>query len=251
MANVTFQVEMNNNTQLGQLTETQIMADLQGAGIAATAADPVFDQATGKLVRVLVNLPDTAAAVASQKINDNPGVATNSVPLPPAPLVTDLENITLASFVLDTTPGAISAGQLGGFYDTIGCKFAMAPVGIDQPAGSLLPASGPPTPGYNDGVSGNPTILPWLVLFVENKKVGSSAINLSSGEITLHYDGGQTLNLTHTAAINVPAPTIAGYSGEAFWVAGTGKLYRFATFIDNVNTVGPIALQDAVNNGPL
>lgn len=82
MANVNIKIGMDNRVKPGQQTRNEVLAALQARGIPAQAAEHVWDPITGELVQTFVNLPDTAAAQATQVIDANAGVAIASPPLP-------------------------------------------------------------------------------------------------------------------------------------------------------------------------
>jgi hypothetical protein len=83
MANAVAKIGMDNRVKPGQQTRDDVLAALHARGIAAYAANPVFDPITGELIQTEVTMPPDAAEQATQVINANAGVAIASTILDP------------------------------------------------------------------------------------------------------------------------------------------------------------------------
>ena len=78
MANVNATVPLDNFTQNGDTTLAQLLDSVAAVngGNRPGVAEQIRDPATGKLIQVVLTMPDSAATAATNAINANPGVPT-------------------------------------------------------------------------------------------------------------------------------------------------------------------------------
>ena len=94
-------VSVDNFSQSGEATLAEIQA--QAAGQGGNAAEVIRDPATGKVIQVNVNLPDTASQVAVDAITNNKGVATVLVfPSVLSDQSFDFDLLAVGAFPVDT-----------------------------------------------------------------------------------------------------------------------------------------------------
>jgi hypothetical protein len=96
-------VPLDNFVQSGDTTLSELENEiaLLNNGVKPGVANPIRDPATGKLVRVVLRVPETIAANAVSKINLNPGVPTTVVDCPPQMFADDLSDSTPDGIVYD------------------------------------------------------------------------------------------------------------------------------------------------------
>ncbi len=232
MPNVKFRMNMDNRVKPGLTTRSEVLANLRANGIDVQAADPVFDAVTGKLIRVDVMLPDTASQTAKDAIDANPGVSGTVIPIPEPLFVFDLENMVLATHVL----------EVGTFNDQI--QFAVTSDGLAFRT-SLGTLSNPSGAGnvYADGstnVNGRPFAIAILV-------ARSAGWTLPPSDLTITYDGGKTLALANQSPIAITK--LAGFLGsQTYYIATDGKMYLGRSDID-ASLIAPRTFDEAVAAG--
>ena len=212
MPNVKFKIKMDNRVKPGLTTRNEVLANLRDQGIDVQAADPVFDATTGKLIQLDVHLPEASSAAAKSAIDANSGVSGTVTPIPEPLFVFDLENVVLADTVLD--PGASQDSMT---FDVFSGTFAnrlgtLRNVG----AGNVFTDQGNNTLGR-----------PFFLVSLFNA-ANTAAWTLPAGDVTLTYDGAQTLVLANAAGIVVDSSPTQNTS-KVFYVATDGKMYLQAS----------------------
>lgn len=241
MPNVKFQIGMDNRIKPGQTTRNEIIAALQAQGIAVSAADPVFDPITGELVRVDVNLPDTASQQAVDAIAANPGVAVTTPPIPEPLFVYDLTDIAL------TNVTGMKDGAAGEQSDMMVVAFGR-PDGVGGTVyGGVIRGAGAV---YADGLENTDGLSATILQVVNHLNASDADIVVPDAGIQLAIDGG-TKDLTHSP-ITVGQGTAPFVSTHHFWIDSTGKLYYRERFGDpNLPNIFLRSFDEAITFGPV
>ena len=208
-----FVLPMDNRVKPGQATRDEVIANLRAKGIDVQAADPVFDPVTGKLVRVEVNVPDSAAQAARDAIAANPGVAGTTPPVAiPEPLfIFNLENMAL-------TAGSVVASE----------RLGIAMVNSGAPAGTslgILTNTGYLDLGNNAGFSH--AILDVINIFK------ATPFTLAASDLTLTFDGGTDLVVANQDPITLPGNSSA-LGRDKFYIDTAGKVYLASSIAQEI-----------------
>jgi hypothetical protein len=225
MGMVIASVGLDNYTQAGD----QTLAELQQSIQAQTGAPPgiasiIRDPSTGRLVRVELTLPDTAAAQAAAVIAANKGVATTIV-APPQLFLDDLKDtggIVLAT-VLEagvTTPQVVTVLASG---NPVGTLTNVGAGNVYTDGGELLSADPARVRFRANGAV--PLIIPPADAFV------------------LHMSPTLSLSLVRTGTITLVA---SSDSSMTFYIATDGRLFLESHHVGGVNQITPRAYADAV-----
>lgn len=244
MPDVKFELGLDNRIKPGEQTLNELIATLQGQGHNPLAANVIRDPISGKLISVEVNLPDTAAADATNAINANAGVATATPPLPAGLGVFDLENISATALNMlpitatvqqniqclaakGSAPG-VFAGQLLGEYQDVGS----GDVYVDR----------------NTNTSFEPHT---TILMIYKDATVPSSLTIAPSDLVLTFDGSQTVTVANASPIVLKATVAGVFSQLRFYVDITGKAYLAFHTEGGVRLVPARTYADAVAAGAL
>lgn len=160
------------------------------------------DPLTGRPLSLTLTLPDTANQTACDKINASPAFAKCGTLIPDGLFVLNVENMALATAILKPITAPNDSPQIVdfGMHRFIGGSAAFG-------SGTLGSLRGNGTVNtYTDGpINPQPSAFVVGGLIIANADAAPLTIPLN--DLTITFDGGQTITLPKTNPITLPART--------------------------------------------
>ncbi len=243
-------LRFDNLQQSGDESARQFVANLAKQGVNAAEVEKVLDPITGKLIQLLLTLPESASQKARDAIAANPGIVSTS-PVVPDPLFI---------FAIDPTAGVIlQAGS--GMTGVVGAENSFEVSGSGDeglgggPAqrdrlGVLVGDVGTPL-GSWIFTQNNTAALPNTFIRIQVEALGTAqpSWTIQLNEASLKFDGGSTLVIANLAPIVVAGTDAFKRSIQSFWIDTAGKIYPHFEQANSVTISGPTTYPDAIALG--